>query len=274
MTDQMTLTKPSAKKVIVGTEKTAQVVPGRRPELKYLEFGYIDGSNGRLRAQVFSGERGMARPTGWHYHVCEMQFLYMLEGWIELEFHGRGLVRFNPGDTVLIPGGLVHQEVRNADGFRLLEISVPADMGTVNCDPPSATTKFPAIKLATATPETSTFVEGRRAFFKYRELGVTAATGGRMRAQATSTEQGLTQPTGWHYHTCEMQLVYMLKGWIDLEFEDGRAVRLEAGDSVLIPGGARHQEILTSPAFELLEVSLPAEMGTVPCDVPAKFAGR
>ncbi len=269
MSDQATLEKPAAKKVIVGREKTATVVPGRRPELKYLEFGYIDGTNGRMRAQVFSGEKGMARPTGWHYHVCEMQFIYMLEGWIELEFHGRGLVRFNAGDSALIPGGLVHQEVRTSENFRLLEVSVPADLGTVNCDPPSEKTKFPAIKLATATPATSPFVEGRRAFFKYRDLGVTAATGGRMRAQVTTTEVGLSEPTGWHFHNCEMQFVYMLRGWADLELEDGRAVHLEAGDSILIPGDVKHQEVRTTPEFELLEISLPAEMGTVPCDVPA-----
>jgi uncharacterized protein YjlB len=61
----------------------------------------------------------------------------------------------------------------------------------------------------------------------------------------------------------------MLRGWVDLEFEGGKKVRLEAGDSVMIPGGAPHQEIRTSDDFEILEVSVPAEMGTVNCDPPA-----
>ena len=126
----------------------------------------------------------------------------------------------------------------------------------------------PEMKVAVALKDAAQYVAGRRAFFKYRELGVTEATGGRMRAQVTSAETGLSKPTGWHYHECDMQFVYMLNGWIDLEFEDGRLVRLNAGDSVMIPGGARHQEIRTSDPFELLEVSLPAEMGTVPCDPP------
>jgi hypothetical protein len=38
---------------------------------------------------------------------------------------------------------------------------------------------------------------------------------------------------------------------------------------MLIPGGMKHNEIATSPEFELLEVTLPGEMGTVPCDKPA-----
>ena len=94
-----------------------------------------------------------------------------------------------------------------------------------------------------------------------------------MRAQVTSAERGLSEPTGWHYHECEMQFVYLLEGWIDLEFEDGRNVRLVAGDSVMIPGGERHQETATSDSLRLLEVSVPAEMGTVACDPPPGAAG-
>jgi quercetin dioxygenase-like cupin family protein len=128
--------------------------------------------------------------------------------------------------------------------------------------------KAPAMKLALSAKGDARYVKGRRASFKYRELGVTDATQGRMRAQVTSTDHGITEPTGWHYHTCEMQFVYMLKGWLDLEFEDGRKMRLQPGDSVLIPGGSPHQETLTSDSFELLEISVPAEMGTVNCEAP------
>ncbi|HQD82552.1 MAG TPA: cupin, partial [Quisquiliibacterium sp.] len=59
------------------------------------------------------------------------------------------------------------------------------------------------------------------------------------------------------------------KGWVDLEFEDGRKVRLQAGESLLIPGGMKHNETATSDEFELLEVTLPGDMGTVPCARPA-----
>jgi quercetin dioxygenase-like cupin family protein len=128
----------------------------------------------------------------------------------------------------------------------------------------------PEMTLALALRDKAQFVPGRRAFFKYRELGVTEATKGKMRAQVTSAERGLSEPTGWHYHTCDMQFVYLLKGWVDLEFEDGTKVRCKEGDSVMIPGGMRHQEVATSDTMELLELSLPAEMGTVPCDPPAK----
>jgi len=37
-------------------------------------------------------------------------------------------------------------------------------------------------KLAHATVDNARYVTGRRSFFKYRDLGVTDATGGKMRA--------------------------------------------------------------------------------------------
>ena len=89
-----------------------------------------------------------------------------------------------------------------------------------------------------------------------------------MRAQVMSATAGMTKPTGWHYHVCEGQFVYALKGWVDLEFEDGQSIRLQAGESLYISGGLRHNEIATSDTLEILEISVPADMGTVPCDPP------
>ena len=69
-------------------------------------------------------------------------------------------------------------------------------------------------------------------------------------------------------HHCDAQFVYLLKGWVDLEFAGGDVIRVEAGDSLLIPGETPHNETATSDEFELLEVSVPADMGTSPCEAP------
>jgi mannose-6-phosphate isomerase-like protein (cupin superfamily) len=130
----------------------------------------------------------------------------------------------------------------------------------------------PKMKVAVTSAKRPDYVEGRRSFFKYRDLGVTGASEGWMRAQVMSAVTGMTEPTGWHYHVCEGQFVYALKGFVELEFEDGGQCRLEAGDSCFIPGGLKHNEIRTSDDVEILEVCLPANMGTVPCDPPAKGA--
>jgi mannose-6-phosphate isomerase-like protein (cupin superfamily) len=132
----------------------------------------------------------------------------------------------------------------------------------------------PPGKLAYATPTSAPLVAGRRSFFKYRDLGVTAASSGKIRAQVTIGAEGMTQPTGWHYHVCEGQFVYMLSGWVDLEFEDGQKLRLQSGESLYIPGGLRHNETAASRDLELLELSVPADMGTVACDPPGVVQAR
>ena len=127
------------------------------------------------------------------------------------------------------------------------------------------------MQVAVATKENPNYVAGRRDFFKYRELGITAATHGKIRAQVTEAARGMSKPTGWHVHKCEAQFIYILDGWVDLVFAD-RKVRLKAGDSMLIPGDTPHNETGTSETLELLEMSIPADMATEPCAPPPGHA--
>jgi quercetin dioxygenase-like cupin family protein len=126
-------------------------------------------------------------------------------------------------------------------------------------------------KVAHARIAEPVLVKGRRDFFSYRDLGVAEGSAGTMRAQVMKSSKGMSEPTGWHYHECDGQFVYILKGWVDLQFEDGRTLRVEEGDSLFIPGYMRHNEIRTSQEMEILEVSSPGVMGTKPCDPPAGF---
>jgi quercetin dioxygenase-like cupin family protein len=125
-----------------------------------------------------------------------------------------------------------------------------------------------AQKVAHARISEPVLVKGRREFFQYRDLGVAEASAGAMRAQVMTSSQGMSRPTGWHYHECDGQFVYIMKGWVDLQFEDGRTIRVEEGDSLFIPGFLRHNEIRTSETMEILEVSVPGQMDTRPCDPP------
>jgi mannose-6-phosphate isomerase-like protein (cupin superfamily) len=143
-----------------------------------------------------------------------------------------------------------------------MEEAMPSDVATK----PSPTSS--GQKVAHARFNEPVLVKGRREFFQYRDLGVAQASAGAMRAQVMMSSQGLSRPTGWHYHECDGQFVYVLKGWVDLQFEDGRTMRIEEGDSLFIPGFLRHNEIRTADTLEILEVSTPGEMGTKPCDPP------
>lgn len=110
-------------------------------------------------------------------------------------------------------------------------------------------------------------LKGRRSWQNYLDFGVTDATNGRMRAQRIVIN-GETKGTGWHYHVCEMQFVYVFGGYITFRLEDGRTLTVSAGDTAFIPGGYKHTEIAISDDFDCLEVSVPSDLGTVMCEVP------
>jgi len=112
---------------------------------------------------------------------------------------------------------------------------------------------------------------GRRHFFEYRDFGITEPTNGALKAMMI-TGKGGGESTGWHYHTCNFQWVYQLKGEIELQFEDGTTKILRAGCSALLPGGVKHNEVRMSDEIEAVEIFSPAEFGTIACDPPEGFA--
>lgn len=111
-------------------------------------------------------------------------------------------------------------------------------------------------------------IRGRRAFFNYKDLGIGAATQGRISANLIDVTQGLSKPTGWHYHVCDGQFIYITHGWVTLQFEDGSTRKVAEGQTLYIEGGVRHNEIATSEKFGYLELFFPANMKTVACDEP------
>lgn len=104
---------------------------------------------------------------------------------------------------------------------------------------------------------------GTRSFFAYRDLGLLAATNGEFNAQHVRALPGEHGTTGWHYHPLALQIVYCLRGWEDIAFEDGSLVRLAAGTCVNIPPGVGHNELAYSDDFEALVLWAPEEFETV-----------
>lgn len=115
--------------------------------------------------------------------------------------------------------------------------------------------------------------EGLRAFFEYRDLGIKAATGGRAGAHVIRAKPGAGHGgTGWHRHNLDLQLVYILKGWVRFDYEGVGEVLLEAGACVHQPPGIRHVEVAHSDDVEILEITLPAEFETESATAPEAVA--
>jgi len=111
------------------------------------------------------------------------------------------------------------------------------------------------------------FESGLRAFFEYRDLGIEAATDGRVVAHVIRGKPGAAFSGQPHRHHTTFQLVYVLKGWIEFEYEGQGIVRLEAGSCVHQPPLIRHRETGHSEDVELLEFFL--QSGFATGEVPA-----
>ena len=106
------------------------------------------------------------------------------------------------------------------------------------------------------------FERGLRSFFEYRDLGIRQATEGRAVAHVIRASAGADFASQPHMHKTAFQLVYVLKGWIEFEYEGHGPVRLEAGSCVYQPPEIRHRELGHSDDVEILEVVLPADFET------------
>lgn len=108
----------------------------------------------------------------------------------------------------------------------------------------------------------ASFERGLRSFFEYRDLGIKQATGGRVVAHVIRAAAGTAFSSQPHLHATSFQLVYVLKGWIEFEYQGQGVVRLEAGSCVHQPPGIRHREVGHSPDVEMLEVVMPGDFET------------
>lgn len=129
---------PPAKTVALSSKKAAPYVKGRRPFMRYRDMGVATASNGEMRAVMMQAVPGMVTATDWHRHSCQVQFLFIQVGWLKIQFGDGSSVQLDAGDSLMIPGGTVHREVGYAEDLELLEVSVPADMGTESVPSPIA----------------------------------------------------------------------------------------------------------------------------------------
>lgn len=115
---------------------------------------------------------------------------------------------------------------------------------------------------------------GLRSCFEYRDLGISAATRGRVMAHVIRAKNGAHAGFGWHKHDLDFQMYYVLKGWVKFAYEGVGEVVAEAGSCVHQPPGIRHAELAHSDDLELIEITLPAEFKTVEVEAPTSAAAE
>ena len=107
--------------------------------------------------------------------------------------------------------------------------------------------------------------DGLRSYAQYRDLGMSKATNGLLQAHVIR----LIPPcdpavvSKRHFHDVDVQMIYVLKGWIRSEFEGQGEVTMRQGAAWLQPPRIKHTVLDYSDDCELLEIILPAEFETV-----------
>lgn len=105
--------------------------------------------------------------------------------------------------------------------------------------------------------------DGLRPYARYRDLGVAEATHGLARAHVIRMIPPCTDEVRKrHFHTVQLQMVYVLKGWMKNEFEGQGEHTMHAGSSWIQPPGIRHTVLDYSDDLEVLEIILPADFET------------
>jgi quercetin dioxygenase-like cupin family protein len=110
------------------------------------------------------------------------------------------------------------------------------------------------------------FDRGLRSFYEYRDLGIKRATEGRVDAHVIRAAAGAEFSSEPHLHRTTFQLIYVLKGWIEFEYEGQGTVRLVAGSCVYQPPEIRHRELGHSEDIEMLEIVMPGGFATQTVD--------
>ena len=109
------------------------------------------------------------------------------------------------------------------------------------------------------------FDGGLRRYAKYRDLGMSQATGGMVQAHVIRFVPPCRpeEVSKLHFHDVEFQMIYVLKGWIKTELDGQGAVTMQTGSAWIQPPRIKHKVLDYSDDCEVLEIVLPADFKTV-----------
>ena len=127
----------------------------------------------------------------------------------------------------------------------------------VAADPPLVVPPLVPALVVSAASSPSASAQGR-AGMRYRDL-LPDRQGGRFIASLIQIPEAGPVPDYVHYHAVRFQMIYCVKGWVRVVYEDqGPPFVLREGDAVLQPPRIRHRVLESSAGLEVLEVACPA----------------
>jgi len=117
-------------------ERAEDFDAGLRSYAKYRDLDLAKATAGMVQAHVIH----MVPPcdpkvvSKWHYHDVNLQFIYVLNGWIKNEFEGQGVHTMKKGTCWLQPPKIRHRVIDYSPDCELLEVVLPAEFDTVEME--------------------------------------------------------------------------------------------------------------------------------------------
>ena len=106
--------------------------------------------------------------------------------------------------------------------------------------------------------------------FEDRDLGLAAATDGRIGAFHMRALGPCEGAQGWHYHRLEFHMVFILRGSVTYMWSGHKdPVVVEAGGCLVQPPGGPHNVIDYTSDLEVLEITMPAAYETMSVEEPS-----
>jgi quercetin dioxygenase-like cupin family protein len=127
--------KPETFQFVVKRAEGAEYeTDGLREEFVYRDLGTADATQGLVHAHIIKAKHLEGGHNGMHRHIVDVQFAMVLKGWVSFFYEDHGLIRYETGDAVTIPGGTLHELRDYSEDMELLEITMPAVYDTIKAD--------------------------------------------------------------------------------------------------------------------------------------------
>jgi quercetin dioxygenase-like cupin family protein len=108
-------------------------VKGLRDYLSYRDLGIAKVTNGAILAHIIRAEGGAYQGRGErHYHILDDQFVYVLQGWANVQFEGLEPIRVKSGTCFYQPSEIKHAFLACSEDFEALEVCLPAEFETIS----------------------------------------------------------------------------------------------------------------------------------------------
>src|SRR5919198_6554504 len=103
---------------------------GLRSYFEYRDLGIERATKGKVVAHVIRARPGKAPHGEWHYHATDVQFVYVLKGWVLFEYEGVGRVLMKAGSCFYQPPRIRHRELKHSKNLEMIEVVAPASFKT------------------------------------------------------------------------------------------------------------------------------------------------